>query len=386
MSERKKVLWLVSWYPNKYDRFDGDFIQRHARAASLYDDIHVLFIKAFDQQKEKEQEFREENGLAEQIIYLPKRKEFAGKLASFFNWQKQYQSEVSAIFKKHAPELIHVHIPWKVGLIALWAKKEYKIPFVVTEHWGIYNDVVEDNIHTKSALVRYLLQRIYKEAHTFTSVSKYLGDGVNKTLLKKEFLVIPNVVDTRLFKPSNEKYDRFTFLHVSNMVPLKNVEGILHAFSQFLKQSGTAAQLVLVGNRNDQYEKIAEDLKLLNTAVFFLGEVSYAEVAKEIQRSHAFILNSNIENSPCVIGEALCCGLPVLTTTVGGIPELVNGNNSLLISPGNSEGLAMAMVQLKKNYSSFNSAAISTEAMNKFSMASVGRQIHNVYQKGNTQE
>ena len=68
MTGRKKVLWLVSWYPNKYDLFDGDFIQRHAKAAALYDNIHVLFVKTSDQQQTAETERKEENGLVEEII------------------------------------------------------------------------------------------------------------------------------------------------------------------------------------------------------------------------------------------------------------------------------------------------------------------------------
>ena len=42
--QRKKILWLVSWYPNRNDKFDGDFIQRHARAAAIYHDVHVIFV------------------------------------------------------------------------------------------------------------------------------------------------------------------------------------------------------------------------------------------------------------------------------------------------------------------------------------------------------
>jgi hypothetical protein len=74
MNKRKKILWLVSWYPNKYDPFDGDFIQRHARAASLYDDIHVFFIRFAEEQKEVEQASGGEAGLKEYIFYLPKKK------------------------------------------------------------------------------------------------------------------------------------------------------------------------------------------------------------------------------------------------------------------------------------------------------------------------
>ena len=95
MSGRKKILWLVSWYPNKYDAFDGDFIQRHARAAALYNDIYVLYIKAFEQQAKKEEEIKLCDGITEHRIYLPKKPGLVGKLKSMIEWQRNYKKEVS---------------------------------------------------------------------------------------------------------------------------------------------------------------------------------------------------------------------------------------------------------------------------------------------------
>ena len=40
----KKILWLTSWYPNRMDEFDGDFIQRHAKAVALFCRVHVIFV------------------------------------------------------------------------------------------------------------------------------------------------------------------------------------------------------------------------------------------------------------------------------------------------------------------------------------------------------
>ena len=45
MSERKNILWLASWYPNKIDGFKGDFIQRHAKAAAIYEDVQVIHVE-----------------------------------------------------------------------------------------------------------------------------------------------------------------------------------------------------------------------------------------------------------------------------------------------------------------------------------------------------
>lgn len=379
MSKRRKILWLVSWYPNKYDRFDGDFIQRHARAAALYDDVHVIFVKTFDKQQSVEEDLNECKGLTEQIIYVPESTGAINKLKNYMTWKRTYKVAVSSLVEKYKPHIVHVHIPWKVGLIALWIKKKYAIPFVVTEHWGIYNTVVADNIHTKHFLVRHLLRRIYKKAKTFVSVSKFLGDAVNKTLVRKEFTVIPNVVDTSLFFYDNKKYSAFTFLHVSNMVPLKKVEGILNAFSLFLQKTNANAQLILVGNKDDYYQSIAERLELLNHSVFFKGELPYPEVAKIMQRSHVFILNSSIENSPCVISEALCTGLPVIATNVGGIPELVTPENGLLISVHDERVLSKAIHRVFDEYQLFDLKAVSILAEKKFSMKAVGSEISGLY-------
>jgi glycosyltransferase involved in cell wall biosynthesis len=274
-----------------------------------------------------------------------------------------------------------VHVPWKAGLIALWMKRKYGRNFMITEHWGIYNEVVEDNFYTKPKLNRALLKNLFKEAKALVSVSDFLGKGVERISGKKTDMIIPNVVDTALFFYKQEKYSKFTFIHVSNMVPLKNVKAILDAFKIMSQATGKDVQLILIGNRNNEYPEYADQLGLLNSSVFFRGEITYAEVAKEMQHSHCFVLNSNMENSPCVISEALCCGLPVIATNVGGVGELINNNNGYLISSGDNEALVSAMEDICNNYSLFNQKQISEEATQKFSYSSIAKKFDELYRK-----
>jgi glycosyltransferase involved in cell wall biosynthesis len=220
---------------------------------------------------------------------------------------------------------------------------------------------------------------VYKEAGLFASVSRYLAEGVNKTLVQKSYTVIPNVVDTNLFHPS-EKSSRFTFLHVSNMVPLKNVQGILVAFKHFLTETGENAQLVLVGNRDQYYVQLAGEMGFPNGTVVFRGEIPYAGVAREMQQAHVFVLNSDMENSPCVIGEALCCGLPVIATQVGGISELVSSKDGLLVPPRDITSLAAAFTKMFYGCNDFQSSEIAVAAQSRFSYESVGLQLHQLYQ------
>jgi glycosyltransferase involved in cell wall biosynthesis len=378
--DRKRILWLVSWYPNKTDAFDGDFIQRHAKAAALYDDIHVVFIKDAEQEEEREEEWRSANGLTEQIIYFRKPKGLFARIKKQITWRKIYLKAVKDyIREKGEPHLVHVHVPWKAGLIALALKKKFGLKYFITEHAGIYNDRVEDSFNSKSSLIKRFVKRVFREAEHFISVSRFLAESVNKMVVEKEYSVIPNVVDTSLFYHSDHKHFRFTFIHVSNMVPLKNVSGIVKAFQQFINKTGFDTQLILVGNKDDTYPREAEHSGLLNKTVFFKGEIPYTEVAKELQKAHCFILNSNIENSPCVIGEALCCGLPLIATEVGGVPELVDASNSILISPQSDDLLMNAMLQAYQNYTRFDQKQIAEKAASRFSFSEVGKQFHSFY-------
>jgi glycosyltransferase involved in cell wall biosynthesis len=379
--ERKKILWLVSWYPNKNDPFNGDFIQRHARAAAINDDIHVLFITK-SSKAETHEDLQFTTGLTEQIIYFKEYKSFLGKVQNKISYLTLYKIAVQSYIKKNGlPHCVHVHIPWKAGLVALWIKKLYEVPYVITEHWGIYNKVEKYNFSQRSLLNKKALKYIIDESQILLSVSKFLGDGINKMVTKKEFVIIPNVVDTVLFHLSEKAQNApFTFIHVSNGVAIKNIVGIIKGFSTYYKKSiEYNDRLLIVGPKHKEYKAAAEAFGLLNKNIFFIGEVPYTEVAQQMREANALILFSHMENSPCVIGEAMCCGLPVVASNVGGIPELINDSNGVLVKEGDTKNLAEALEFVKTNYSIFNRKLISENATRKYNYGEIGRQFHSIY-------
>lgn len=381
--ERKKILWLVSWYPNQNDLFDGDFIQRHARAAAIYNDVHVIFVKVVNDALHAGEEIKKATGLTEQIIYF-KQPVFLGKMLKHLRWKKLFYAAVKSYIKTNGtPAVVHVHVPWKAGLVALWLKKKYGIPFIVTEHWGIYNHVAQGRFHQQPGYVQNGIKNIIGQAGKLVSVSNYVGNGIRQMIIEKPFVVMPNVVDTSLFFLGKEKYSVFTFIHVSNMVALKNVAGIIDAFAQLIK-SGVVAQMVFIGNRNNEYSTYADEVGLLNTSVFFRGEIGYADVAKEMQLVHCFVLNSSIENAPCVISEALCCGLPVIATEVGGVPEMITTADGLLIPPNDTTALTKAMENMYTQYTAFSAVGISQKAIAKYSYSAIANAFQNLYESDTT--
>jgi glycosyltransferase involved in cell wall biosynthesis len=163
------------------------------------------------------------------------------------------------------------------------------------------------------------------------------------------------------------------------MVALKNVEGIIDAFYTLTQNIQQEVQLIFAGNRNDTYSLYADKLGLLGRQVFFRGEVPYTEVAQCMQQSHCFILNSTIENSPCTISEALCCGLLVITTAVGGTPEMVNETNGLLVPASNAAALTAAMQQAMENFNTYNRTQIAAAASEKYGQASIAEKFRDLY-------
>ncbi|MBS1654796.1 MAG: glycosyltransferase [Bacteroidetes bacterium] len=378
---RKRILWLASWYPSVAEPFNGDFIQRHANAAALYDDIYVIHVIGDGKRKIKkpvEDKTEQKPGLTERIIVYKKSMSFAGRVLSNIRLASYFRKAIADYIQQFGlPDLVHVQVPLKAGIIALWMKAKYGSHYFVTEHWGIYNRVLPDNFATHKPIFKSYTKEIIEKAGIFITPSQYLGTGINEMVVKKDFTIIPNAVNTDLFFYKEKEKTIFRFIHVSNMVPLKNAEGILRAAAILARNE--KFELIMVGDTEKSIHSLASELRLLNTTVFFRGEIAYGDVAKEMQQADAFILFSNIENSPCVIGEALCCGLPVIATNVGGISELVNESNGFLINAGDEYQLAAMMKKMMDGTTHFDYEKIAEDARSKFSYSVIGKQFSDLY-------
>lgn len=382
MEERKKILVLASWYPSRVKPFLGTFVQRQAEAAAKYANMAALFVISDpDMKTEYEVESKIINEVFTVNVYYKQAAHPFRKYRKLFKAYKAGWNHVLKHFGK--PDLIHLNILWPAGLFVYYLKKVLGYKYIITENWTGYLE--SDGAFQRSGLLKRTFTRIIgQNAEMITPVSEDLKNAMIENGLGSKYEVVFNVVDTDLFKPGikSNNGNKFTFLHVSTTHDeQKNISGMLQAVKAFSEQNSNFELNIISESDFSIHEKTAERLGILNKYVFFKNAKQAKGIAEEMKKSDCFLLFSNYENLPVVILEAMACGLPVISSTAGGVPEHITSEYGLLVPPGDSVALTQAMGSMINNRKKYDSDKIRSYALKHFSYEEVGKRFHEVYKK-----
>jgi len=163
--------------------------------------------------------------------------------------------------------------------------------------------------------------------------------------------VLKNPVECANLEPNPNPHSngQFTILFLGELSKRKGIFDLLDIAAELLRNVPTV-KFILAGNGNlSQIQQIIEAEGLED---YFLlpGWISSAERQCYFHQADLFILPSYDEGLPVAILEAMACGLPVVSTTAGGIPELVeNGVNGILVPPGDKTALKQAIISMIQN-------------------------------------
>jgi glycosyltransferase involved in cell wall biosynthesis len=185
-----------------------------------------------------------------------------------------------------------------------------------------------------------------------------VGDGWDSENFQRsygrELVEIPGGVDLELFHPVQSELrqqlnlgDAEVILYVGRFAPLKNVGLLLDAFAQLAPQR-PRARLVLVGEGALEGSLKTQARRLgIGSLVVFRGARPLEKLPAYYSMADGFALPSSFDNSPNVLLEAMACELPIVATRVGGVPRyVVDGQNGLLVEPGDPAALAAALARL----------------------------------------
>lgn len=246
------------------------------------------------------------------------------------------------------PVLINAQNVFPEGIAAIWLGKRLGVPVVISALGSDINESSNNRIRLDMTV------RALQKAKSITAVSnllceKIIGMGIQPNKVH----YIPNGVDSDLFQLRNKVFCRkklnlYTkkkiLLFVGKFREVKGIEYLLKALGLLKKQNKLGFYTVLIGD-GDLKGKINQAINeyALNEQVLLPGNREHNEVSNWMSAADVFCLPSLREGMPNVVLEALSSGLPVVASSVGAIPDLLNDDTGILVPAADHVSLASAI-------------------------------------------
>jgi len=257
----------------------------------------------------------------------------------------------------HMYDIIHDNQSLSYGI---WGVSKF-MPTIATIHHPI---TVDRDIAVKSVRAPWkklkhmrwysfvgMQKRVSKRLPGIITVSECAMDDISRDFKvpKKKFRIVPNGINTDVFYPIPEIEREKGRIIVTNSsdTPLKGLFYLLHAVAEISKNR--KIKLVVVGYPKKKGGIIKLIRKLdIGRHITFTGRIDDKEFVKQYARASMAVVPSVYEGFGLPVGEAMACGVPVISTTGGALPEVV-GDAGVLVPPADSELLADAIIKLLDN-------------------------------------
>lgn len=300
-------------------------------------------------------------------------------------------SQLSTLIKRACIDVIHSHYALPHAVSALLARDisgKKKLKCVTTLHG---TDITVVGAHPSMMdITRYAIEK----SDVVTAVSNSLvRDSETKLgITPGKIKTVYNFINPKFFNPSMrppdclERRGKVALLHISNLRAVKRPLDVITIFFKIFEAmggtcNGMPLQLHVVGEGPLQYEMINLAEKLgIEDHVKFLGV--RGDIGRVIACSNLMLLPSREESFGLVALESMACGIPVVASSVGGLPEVIeDGRSGLLFPVGDTDAAAEKAVKLLSDrplYDSMKKEAQKT-AMEKFDMNKIVDQYEALY-------
>ncbi|WFB69728.1 glycosyltransferase [Chryseobacterium sp. WX] len=375
------ILYIPSWYPNQYDNLSGVFFKEQIEGlSSVIENVGVIApvyrsFKSFNF-KQNELTFSNNDGVntfIKELWHLPGCNIY-NRLQWFNNCKKLFENYVE---KFGYPDLIHIHSIITAGQFAVYAKKKYNIPFVVTEHSSGF----DRNLYSKRELMSFKAE-VTESSHNF-AVSKSLAEVLAKSI-GGTWDVLPNWVNDNFINQDNnftKKGEKIIFFSLSSLNPLKGLNILIDAFDDLAKEYQNVE--LWIGGNGVEYHNLSDQIKKLRLEdkIVLLGKLDRDTAIEKYKSSTFYVSPSLIETFGIVVIEALAMGLPVLATDSGGPQSILNNDVGIIVKKNSREELYKGMKYLIENEDKFDREKIVKYCVEHFSREKVSNDLINVYKK-----
>jgi len=279
---------------------------------------------------------------------------------------------IKSLFKLHSHrknfDILHVHSAYAVlGIIPGILHLVKKTPVVFT----LYSPIMPNSLEGHDKFYRYLSNSslasiLLKKIGRIVAVSENVKKSLIALGLEEEKIpVIPPVVDTSVFNPKIAKSEKKkelgigeetpTVLYCGNWAKWKGVSILIRSMVKIVELFPSAKLILAWGEPHDWYNERKITISKMIRDLGLKSNVIEVGICTDIEKLMAicdvfvapFITTAGVADYPLSVLEAMACGRPIVSTDVGGIPEIVaEGENGFLVKPGNSLELAEAICNL----------------------------------------
>lgn len=296
-------------------------------------------------------------------------------------------SKMAEVAKSQQLDLIHVHYAVPHAICAILAKQMYnnQLKIITTLH-GTDITVLGYDPSLKD-IIKFGIE----QSDLVTAVSHDLAEQTSQLLMtEKPIETVYNFIDERVYQPQDVKDlrahysisdDERVIIHISNFRPVKRVPDIVRSFAKVTEK--VKAKLLLIGNGPEFSiaKQLVKELRI-EDQVLFLGNQKH--IAELLSMSDIMLLLSDKESFGLVALEAMACGVPVVGTRAGGIPEvIVDGETGYLCDVGDINCVADKTIELLLNeerHQAFAKRAIERAEL-VFHSQIIVEQYENLYRK-----
>ncbi len=243
------------------------------------------------------------------------------------------------------PDVIHAHWVIPQGLLAVFAKSIYKIPVVITVHGT-------DAFALKSKLLEWIKRIALSKCDAWTSNTHATANSVLIYSSTPKPHIIPMGVDIQRFASGDRQKLRaqisdseYIILFVGRLVEKKGVTDLITAFSLLPSaiQQKTRLWIIGDGDQSNQLRALSKELAL-SDKITFLGMIPNYDLPDYYSAADLFVAPSIIEGQGVVFLEAAAAKLCVVSTSVGGISEVIDdGVTGILVAPEHPGELAQSI-------------------------------------------
>lgn len=365
---------MTPWYPTEVFPAAGVFIREHARAAAVSNDVTVLHLAGAADQWAAEQVTDKELTAGIRTWRLWHRSLPIAKTDAITQaWGLDQAIKWLKIEHSIVPDLIHAHV-YLAGFPSVLVGSLRGIPVVVSEHYSAFPLRLLARHDLVKARVAFSLAR------RVLPVSSMLQESIEGCGLKGEFEVIPNVVDTELFFPSNAEHAAppFTFLFVGHLYEEKGIGDLLTALADTRLQSRDWALVVIGGGSQRRWKVVARNMGIANR-ISFTGPLPKGAVADWMRISDALVIPSWIETQSVVLLEAMASGLPVIASDLKALSEVMLPGAGVRFPVRQPTELARTLLAFLDDAPSPEIRPVVHEARRLFGMQQVGSRLDDLY-------